>query len=203
MSFGKLKRALKGIINRRDLTDELAGDFINRAIDETERVCRLGAMEKLLEATSWDGTRNTIAIPSGFLQIIDLFTDEGTLSQVSKDQFFDHPNTGAPAVYIKAGASFLVKPYPQPGAVVRLHYYGETIPLISDDEENVWTRSGFNAVLYGAAALAADFFQMEDVYVQRFQGKADGAIEAITAQDLAEKWSGQMSVGLVRDAGQY
>jgi len=203
MSFGKLKRALQGIINRKDLTDELAGDFINRAIDEVERVCRLGSMEALLEATNWDGSRNTIAIPTGFLEIIDLFTDDGVLHQVTKDQFFNHRNDGKPAVFIKAGASYLVKPYPQPGTTLRLHYYAETQPLLADLDENVWTRSGFNAVLYGAAALAADYFQMEDVYAQRFQSKAEGYVEAILAQDIAEKWAGQTQVGPVQHAGQF
>ena len=135
MSFGKLKRALKGIINRKDLTDELAGDFINRAIDEVERVARLGAMEQLVEAEDWDGTRNSLAIPTGYLETIDLFTDAGVLRMVTKDQFFAHPDQGAPAVYIKAGASFLVKPYPAKGETVRLHYYGESLPLLADDGE--------------------------------------------------------------------
>ncbi|WP_375272846.1 hypothetical protein [Sphingomonas sp.] len=197
MSFGKLKRALKGIINRKDLTDELAGDFINRAIDEVERVARLGAMEQLVEAKDWDGTRNSLAIPTGYLETIDLFTDAGVLRMVTKDQFFAHPDQGAPAVYIKAGASFLVKPYPAKGETVRLHYYGESLPLLADDDQNLWTRAGFNPVLYAAAALAADFFQMEDVYVQRFQGKATSLLEAMLAQALSEAWSTNMAMGRV------
>lgn len=202
-TFGIIKAGLRGIINRKDLTDALAGDFINRAIIEVERVCRIGALEQLLQTAKWDGTENSLAIPQGYLETIDLFTDEGTLLLVSKDQYFSQPATGKPSVYIKAGASFLLRPAPAAGTPVYLHYYGGTLPLQADTDENLWTRSGFNAVLYGAASLAADYFQMEDPYVQRFQDKANGFVQGILTQDATEKWSVAANVGRTNFLGDY
>ncbi|MBB3910168.1 phage adaptor protein [Sphingomonas desiccabilis] len=202
MSFGKLKTALKGIINRKDLTDELAGDFINRAVTEMERILRVGSMEALLQAT-FDGTSNTITIPSAYMELIDMFTAEGTLEQVDKDRFFRECPEGRPRVFIKTGASWLLKPTPAAGVTVYVHHYAETPPLQVDTDESVWTRSGFNAALYAAAALAADYFQMEDQYVQRFQSKSDGYVVAIQNQDLGEKMSGPTRIGRPEYRGDY
>ena len=203
MSFGKLKTALRGIINRKDCTDALAGDFVNRAIREIERVCRVGPMEQLVEASTWDGTKNNIAVPSTYIELIDIFTNEGTLRQVSKDELFRTCPEGRPAVFTKVGRTWLVKPAPAVGTTVFVHFYGETEPLQVDTDENVWTRSAFNAALYGAAALAADYFQMEDQYVQRFQGKSDALVEAILSQSLAEQWAGPIAISRPHGSGDY
>lgn len=203
MSFGKLKRGLQSLINRKDLSAELAGDFINRAIDEIERPLRIGPMEQLLEATTWDGTNNAVLIPPTYLQLIDIFTDDGTLRLVDKDAFFATENQGRPAVFMKAGRSWLLKPYPAPGTTVYVHYYGETLPLLTDADENVWTRAAFNAVLYTAAAMAADHFQMEDQYAQRFDTKARGFVAAIAEQDWDEKWSVPLNIGAPPNRGEF
>lgn len=203
MTFGRLKTALKGLINRKDLTDELAGDFIIRAIREVERPLRIGPMEALLEAKEWDGEKSAVSIPFNYLELIDIFTDAGAYTQVGRDEYIRaDPEPGA-GVFMRAGPSWLLKPAPAPGSTVYVHFFAETQPLLSDADENVWTKSGFNAVLYGAAALAADYFQMEDQYVQRFQGKSDKLIADIGGQDLQERWAPQMTVSRPRDTGNY
>nr|WP_157846219.1 hypothetical protein [Sphingomonas melonis] len=58
-------------------------------------------------------------------------------------------------------------------------------------------------MLYGACALAADYYQMEDAYVQRFQGKSSSLVEAILAQDLSEKWAGPLAISRPHGAGEY
>lgn len=204
MTYGKLKAAVRGIINRRDFTDQLAGDFINRAITELERVLRVGSMEQMFSSSAWDGTTRSLAIPSSFLEVIDLFTEEGgTLLQVSKDAYFAQRDTGHPAVFMRVGRSWLIKPAPAVGQTVFVHFYGETSPLVDDAEENLWTRTAFNAVLYGACSLAADYFQMEDQYVQRFQGKHDSLVEGLLTQDLSEKWAGPIAIGRPSGQGNY
>lgn len=64
MSFGRLKTRLRALINRKDLTDQLAGDFVLDAISSMERSLRIGPMETLLVKTEWDGVRNAVSLPS-------------------------------------------------------------------------------------------------------------------------------------------
>lgn len=192
--FGTLKTALRGLINRRDFTDQLAGDFINRAIDELQRVIRLSPMETLTVIDTWDGVQNLIAIPDNYLELVDLFTETHSLRNVSKDTYFNQCLTGPPRVYTKIGPNWAIKPTPPAGEPIYVQYYAETPWLTVDTDVNIWTKAAFNAALYGAAALAADYFQMEDQYVQRFQGKADQLAETLIAQDSSDRWSGQLTV---------
>lgn len=204
MSFGKLKAALRGIINRRDLTDALAGDFVNRAVDEVERVVRLAGMEQLLVADNWSDGSGAILIPSTYLELVDIFTGDGPLMRVEKREYFETPKDGPrPLVYLKAGGSFLLRPIPALGTPVYVQFYAETHPMQADADENLWTRSGFDAVLYGAAALAADYFQMEDTYVQRFQGKFTDLVSTMSAQDGADRWTGDLRVSPPTGLGSY
>lgn len=204
MSFGKCKRRLQAIINRKDLTDALAGDFITDAVADLERVLRIGCMETMLTQGTWDGTVNALIVPNGFLEGINLFTDTTELVQVDIAQFLDmEDKAGVPTHFVKMGDRWLLKPTPAPGTNVYFHYYTQSQPLGADSDENVWTRSALNAVVYTAAVLAADHFQMEDEYAQRFRARADEYVQAIQAQDLDEKWSGRINIPLPTDQGTY
>lgn len=202
MSFGKLKRGLKGLINRKDLTDELAGDFINRAVEAIERVARVEAMKVLLSA-EFDGTGNTILIPAGYLSLVDIFTDEGVLDRKEKTQFFAVCPTGSPSAFIRAGQTWMIRPTPPAGSKVYVEYFAETSQLNNDGDTNLWTSAAFDAILYNAASLAADYFQLEDPYVQRFQGRADALVQAIVEQNYDDVWSGSQQVSAPEGAGIY
>jgi hypothetical protein len=204
MNFGDLKQALRGIINRKDLNDQLAGSFVNRGIKDLERLVRFGAIERVSEFSAWNGTSGMLKIPTDYLELIDLYLPGRQLLQVDKAQLFALRDTGqGPQVFTKLGDSFLLKPAPAPGTVVFLHHYAETRPLQTDTDSNIWTLSCFNAALYTAATLAADFFQMEDEYAQRFGAKASAYVEAIIAQDLDEKWAGPLNISRPQGQGDY
>lgn len=204
MSFGALKTRLKALINRKDLTadDALAGTFITDAIVDMERVLRIGPMESLLTQDEWVG--NVMLIPATYLETINLFTDDGELTQVDMATFLARPDCGgAPTHYVKVADRWLLKPTPAPGTKVYLHYYSQSTKLKTDEDTNVWTESCGSATLYQAASLAADFYQMEDVHAQRFAGRASDFVAAITDQDIGEKWSGRVSIPYPSDIGPY
>lgn len=205
MSFGKLKRRLQALINRKDVTDAIAGDFVTEAIADLERVLRIGPMEALLSQSGWDGTKNSILIPPGFLEAINLFTDAGELTQVDLSTFLASSDSsgGPPEIFCKVADRWIMKPTPAPGTTVYLHFYAQSPTLKLDTDENVWSTSAFNAVVYTAASLAADFYQMEDPYAQRFLTRADNYVTAIQEQDLDEKWSGRMAIPLPSGVGDY
>jgi hypothetical protein len=202
-NFGSLKTALRGLINRKDLTDALAGDFVNRAIDEIQRTTRLPSQEALATATDWSNGNNQIAVPGNYMELISIFTDDGELKATEKQEWFRTRNEGRPRLFMKMGGNWVIKPTPADGTPVYVQFYMETTWLVQDADVNTWTRSAFNAVLYGAAALAADYFQMEDVYVQRFAGKNAQLVTAIQQQDYDDRWSGQQTIGPVYGHGDY
>jgi hypothetical protein len=200
MSFGNLKTRLRALINRKDFTDEIAGSFVTEAIADLERVLRIGPMEALLTQSDWDGVKNAVLIPAGFLEAINLFTDDGELTQVDLANFL---KDGGTDTFVKVADRWLMKPTPAIGSHVFLHYYAASLPLVADADTNFWATTGFNAIVYQAATLAADFYQMEDAYAQRFQARADRYVAAIGEQDLDEKWSGRLAIPLPSDLGDF
>ena len=203
MNFGKLKTALRGLINRTDLSDQLAGDFVVRAISDLERGLRLGPMERVLETLPFNGTTNFISIPSDYLETIDVFTDEGELVQVDKSQFLREPTTGAPRVFSKLADRWVIRPTPASGQVLYVHHYAQSTAFAVDTDANVWATACFNATLYTAADLAADYFQLEDAVVSRFRAKASDYVEAIRAQALDEAMSGPITMSRPYGRGEY
>lgn len=206
MSFGRLKTRLRALINRKDFTDQLAGDFILDAISDMERDLRIGPMERIFEQSlTWDGVKNALAIPAAYIELINLFTDKGELEQRDLNAWQGLQDVGGvPTHFVKIADRFLLKPTPAPGTKVYLHYYGETPRPQNDDDEVVWTKSGFLATLYTAAALAADFYQMEgDQHADRYRAVAQTYVEKIAGQDLSEKWAGRLSIPAPQNAGEY
>lgn len=207
MSFGRLKRRLQALINRKDLTDALAGDFILDAMADIERTVRIGPMETIFtHNTIWDGTRNAFAIPASYIELLNFFTDEGELEQVDLHKFLQLPDSGSgvPTHFVKVADRFLLRPTPAPGTNVYLHCYAETERPVDDADDSVWTVSGFQATLYTAAALAADFYQMEgDQHADRYRAIATRYTEALVGQDLDEKWAGRLAVPAPQNIGDY
>lgn len=204
MSLGKLTTRLRALINRKDFTEELAVGFITDAIADLERVVRFGPMEHIQTAASWEDGRNALIIPSNHIELINLFTDDGELEQVDMAQFLALDDTGGkPTHFVKVADRWLLRPTPASGTRVYLHHYASLAPLYTSDDSNAWTISSVSATLYTAAALAADFYQMEDTYAQRFSSKAAEYVAAINMQALDEAWSGKMNIPLPSNQGDY
>jgi len=204
MNFGDLKARLKALINRRDLTDQLAGSFITDAVADLEREVRIGPMEVVLSQSEWDGVKNVILVPSNFLETINIFTDYRELDQADISNFLNVPDLGGvPTHFVRISNRWLLRPTPAPGTRVYLHFYAQGEPLLNDADESIWTKAAPNAIVYTAAGLAADFFQLEDQHAQRYLARARGYIDALEEQDRNEKWGGRITVPMPADAGEF
>lgn len=205
MSYGRAKTRVRALINRKDFTDQLAGDFILDAMSSLERELRIGPMETLFEKADWDGTRNAFPVPGNFLEMVRLFTDEGALEEVDIDTFLRTRSSPVPGVgiYARIADRWLLKPTPAVGQYVYLHFYGETVRPSTDDDSTVWTEAGFLATVYRAAELAADFYQMEPDQVASYRNRASLEAEKIAGQALNESWSGRLAIGAPKGVGEY
>lgn len=207
MSFGRIKTRLIALINRKDFTPELAGDFVLDAVTDLERQLRIGPMEAVLDKSDWDGTRNAFPIPSNYIETIRFFDDDRTYDEVSLDSYLGISEVEAQCrsrgVYTKIADRWLIKPTPPEGKRIYLQYYGETARPSLDSESSVWTEACFLATLYKAAELAADFYQMEPDVVGTYRTKATEHISKIAEQALDEAWSGRLSIPPPEGVGTY
>lgn len=191
MNYGELKTYLRSLINRTDITDALAGQFIKQAIDRIQRVCRPPFMERIQSYTA-DGT-DTLVLPSDFIELANLYTSNGELEQIDMREFVGSSTwVGEPSQFVRVGANLRLKPTPEAGSGITLHYYGAEPELVNSTDENGWSTSAVDAIVYAAAELAGDFY--EDDRTQRFAQKYATALAELQEQIMTDALSGPLTI---------
>jgi hypothetical protein len=192
MNYGELKTYVRSLINRTDLTDALAIQFIQQAQDRLERLARPSFLQRFVSFTL-DGSGGDFRVPADYLELIDLYSDCGKLNRVDVAQWLKVPTQlGNPTVFIQTAHDIRMRPIPDATTTIYLNYYGVEPELVVDADDNYWTRAAVDAFAYGATALAADFF--EDERLTGFEAKFQSALQEIQDQQLTEDFSGSLSI---------
>ena len=132
----------------------------------------------------------TFNVPTDLLEVIDLYTDDGELDRVDVTRYLkEDSGAGTPSVYIQTGHAIRMRPVPDADTTLYLAYYGLEPELTVDADENYWTRVAVDAFAYGAAALAADYY--EDERLAGFEGKFQLAVGELQRADRALRRRGQ------------
>jgi hypothetical protein len=202
MNFGAIRSAFRALINRKDITDQLAAQFINQTQDRLERwpqanplkhAPRPGFLEKTVRFNIADDDDGAFTVPTDFLAAKDMWTDYGVIEEVARGAFVaTSAGAGCPSVYVKTGRRVEVRPVPAADQDLYLSYFAAQPILALDGDENAWSHSAPEALIYGAAELAADFY--EDERLDRFAAKFLGALSDLQDQTLAEAFAGPMRV---------
>lgn len=192
MTFAQLKAKLRGLINRSDMTDELATDFIRQSQIRLERLLRLSFMQKFVQFTP-PRADGVFRVPLDYLELVDLFTDHGQLERVDTSSYLRQPAApGTPRVFMQTGHDIRMRPFPATTDTMFLRYYGCEAQLVEDTQTNNWTICAQDALLYGAAEYAADYY--EDERLPRFAGRFEQAVTELSDQQQQEDFSGPMSI---------
>lgn len=202
MNYGELKTYVRALINRTDLTDALATQFIQQAQDRLERwpqidplknAPRPSFLQKLVSFTL-DGTGGSFRVPQDFLELVDIYTEDGgQMYRVDTSEWLRYSDVlGTPQVFIQTGHIIRMRPYPSADTTVYMIYYGTAPELVVDSSENYWTIAAVDAFAYAAASLAADYF--EDERLMRFEQKFRDALGELQDQSLSEDFSGPMAI---------
>jgi hypothetical protein len=183
-------------MNRSDLNlnPALATTFISQAIMRLQRELRVPFMEKIVRYTipgTYDPTLG-LTIPSDLLELIDLNVDsdsDGTPDyplqrvQIKEAMVSSQLTGGIPQVFARRGGYWTLGPQPAVGSVIEIIYYCEFAPLVAPTDSNTISNIGWDAVVYGALAAAADFYNDDRSQVfesrygqitQNIQAMADG-----------------------------
>jgi hypothetical protein len=112
MNYGEVKTYVRSLINRTDLTDALAVQFIQQAQDRLERLARPSFLQRFVSFTL-DGTGGDFRVPADLLELMDIYTDHGELSRVDVPVWLKVcANVGCPKVFIQTGHDIRMRPYP-------------------------------------------------------------------------------------------
>jgi hypothetical protein len=192
MTFADLKAKLRGLINRSDMTDDLAEDFIQQSQIRLERLLRLSFMQKFVSFTP-PRADGVFRVPVDYLELIDLFTDHGEVARVDTSSYLRQPATqGIPRVFMQTGHDIRMRPFPSTSELMFLRYFGCEPKLVQETQTNQWTICAQDALLYGAAEYAADYF--EDERLPRFASRFEQAVTELNDQQQQEDFSGPMSI---------
>ena len=194
-SYSELKSAIANWLNRSDLTDEIADDFI--ALTEADFNSKL-RVRKMIAQTSFTVDTETEALPTGFLQVRDIYILSGstkypltyqTPSQM--DSTVGTSTTGRPSSYTILGDTFRFSPKPDDSYTAYINYY-KSFDALSDTNTTNYILSTHPAIyLYGSLFHAANFLGgINPQQVQTWQQMYATTMERLELNDREDQVSG-------------
>ena len=195
-TYTELKSAIANWLNRSDLTTEIGDDFIKLVESEYNSKLRIKAM--LTSKTDYSVDAETVAVPTGFLQVRDFYIVQGTnkysltyMPPTQMDQVKGGSTTGRPNVYTILGTNFRFAPTPDATYTATINYYKD-IDALSGSTATNWILTNHPGVyLYGSLYHAANFLGgIEPNKLQNWLQLYQTGLERIERNDREDQWSG-------------
>ena len=161
-TYSALKTSIANWLNRSDLTSEISGDFI--VLAEKDFNSKLRIRKMITTDSSFTIDSETVALPTGFLQVRDFYILNGGTKYALKyitpaqmDQIRGSSTTGMPSAYTILGDSFRFAPIPDSAYTGTLNYYAKFAALSDTNTSNYILASHPAIYLYGSLYHAANF----------------------------------------------
>ena len=194
-TYTTLKASIANWLNRSDLTSEIADDFIK--LTEADFNSKL-RVRKMIAQTSFTIDSETEALPTGFLQVRDIYILNGntkvpltytTPSQM--DSTVGTSTTGLPKSFTILGDTFRFSPKPDASYTAFINYY-KSFDALSDTTTTNYILQTHPAIyLYGALFHAANFLGgINPQQVQTWQQMFATAMERLELNDREDQVSG-------------
>ncbi len=194
-SYTTLKASIANWLNRSDLTDEIADDFI--VLTEADFNSKLRVRKMIAQSTITIDSE-TESIPTGFLQVRDFYILSGStkyplryMTPPQMDQVKGTSVTGIPQAYTILGDTFRFTPKPDSSYTGYLNYYKKFDALSSTNATNFILTDHPAIYLYGSLFHAANFLGgYNPQQVQTWQQMYATALERIELNDREDQFSG-------------
>jgi hypothetical protein len=194
-TYSELKSSIANWLNRSDLTTEIANDFI--VLTEKDFNSKL-RIRKMVAQTSLTLNAETVALPSGFLQVRDFYILSGgtkySLTYMTPSQMDQIKGTsvvGMPSSYTILGDTFRFAPVPGDSYTAYINYY-KTFDALSDSNTSNFILTNHPSIyLYGSLYHAAQFLGGVDPNrVQQWLQLYSTALERLEQNDREDQFSG-------------
>jgi len=193
-SYSALKTSVANWLNRTDLSTEIE-DFVVLAEKDFNSKLRI---RKMITQASVTIDAETVALPTGFLQIRDFFITQGGtkhsltyITPTQMDQIKGSSTTAMPEVYTILGDNFRFAPIPSSSFSGTLNFYKEFDPLSDSNTSNFILTTHPAIYLYGSLYHAANFLGgVEPRLIQQWQQMYATALERLERNDREDQFSG-------------
>jgi hypothetical protein len=193
LNYSDLKATVASYLGRSDLTAQIP-DFIQLAEVRLRRDLRIRQMLKSAVTTTTGGDA-TVALPTDFLQLRDLFVETNPirdLQYVTPSVFSRNARvteSGLPVFYTIIASEFKFAPVPDGNYTLQILYYANPPFLTDTNPSNVFVANCPDLLLYGSL-IEAEPYLMNDARIQLWAGMYDRGMAALTAADDASENSG-------------
>jgi len=193
LNYADLQTTIASYLARSDLTVQIP-DFIQLAEVRLRRDLRIRQMLKSATTTTTGGDQ-TVALPSDFLQLRDLFVETNPIRAVEyvTPSVFSRngrvTESGLPVFYTIIASEFKFAPVPDTDYTLQILYYSNPPFLTDTNPSNVFLANCPDLLLYGAL-VEAEPYLMNDARIQLWAGMYDRGVASITAADDASENSG-------------
>ena len=192
-TYSELQTSIANYLGRSDLTSTIP-DFIRFAETRLSRDLRTRVMLKSA-TTSMTAGDATVALPTDFLEIRNLFTQGNprmpvtylSPSAFTRDARADE--SGLPVFYTVLASDFQFAPIPDTAYVLEILYYAKPTVLSGTTASNVFLANYPDALLY-ASLLEAEPYLINDARSQTWATLYDRAIKNISDADQGGEYSG-------------
>ncbi len=191
-SYSALKTSVANWLNRSDLTTEIE-DFVVLAEKDFNSKLRI---RKMIAQSSVTINAETVALPTGFLQIRDFFITQGGtkhsltyITPTQMDQIKGSSTTAMPEVYTILGDNFRFAPTPAAAYTGTLNYYAKFAALSDSNTSNYILTHHPAIYLYGSLYHAANFLGgVEPQRLQQWQQMYSTALERLDRNDREDQY---------------
>ena len=204
-NYTELEAAVANWLDRDDLAARIP-EFISLCEARFNRTLRLRAMETLDTSVSTVAGTNTIALPTGYVQMRDFHLTTSPLTQLQylTPEMMVRLNAGSqqgkPATYTIIGDNIRLGPTPDVVYTTSMLYYKTFDPLSRSAPTNWVITNAPDVYLYGSL-LEAEPFLMNDARTQLWAQALKESINTLQEQDNKDRHSG--SVLRVMNTGGY
>ena len=192
-NYTDLQASVANYLGRSDLTAVIP-DFILFAEIRLARELRTRQMLEIATVATTGGDA-TIALPSDFLEIRDVFVQGNPrmpVTYLSPSAFTRNARadeSGLPVFYTILESEILLAPKPDTVYTIEVLYYGKPVVLSNANPSNVFLVNYPDALLYGSL-LEAEPYLINDARSQTWAALFDRAIKNISDSDQNSEYSG-------------
>ena len=194
-TYSELKTSIANFLNRSDLSDEIADDFI--VLTEADFNSKL-RVRKMIASADVTINAETAALPTGFLQVRDFYILSGStkyplryMTPSQMDQVKGTSTTGIPQAYTILGDNFRFMPRPDSTYTGKLNFYKKFDALSGSNATNFILENHPAIYLYGSLFHAANFLGgYNPQQVQTWQQMYATAMERLELNDREDQFSG-------------
>ena len=194
-SYSTLKTSIANWLNRSDLTDEIADDFI--VLTEADLNSKLRIRKMINQATITIDSE-TESLPTGFLQVRNFYILSGStkyplryITPSQMDQLRGTSTSGTSQSYTILGDTLRFSPKPDSSYTGYLNYY-KSFDALSDTNTSNWILTNHPAIyLYGSLYHASNFLGgIEPSQAQQWLQMYGTAMERLETTDREDQYSG-------------